>query len=101
MTLQATAGYIFNTLLAMLVHRFIPVVAFEAVHVGIRAIVAARALPVGVTVPHGEGVTIDADITPIVGIVTLGTLPRPVIRRWDMARLTVCLAAVIKIGRFP
>jgi hypothetical protein len=98
---QATTNNILNTLFLMFFHRFLPIMAFGTVHRSVGAVVATRALPMGIAMTHWEGMTIDTDIPPIAGIVAFGTLTGPVIGWTSMTGLAITLPTVIEIGWLP
>jgi hypothetical protein len=74
MAIQAATSYILDTFLAMLFHHLILLMTSKTIHGRVGAFVAIRALPIRIAMTHGEGMTIHADITPIVGIVALRAL---------------------------
>lgn len=101
MTFQATISNFLDALFTMLVRRLLLVMALETIHRCVGAVVATRALPIGIAMIHREGVSVNVDISPIAGIVTIGTLTRPMIGRAIVAGLTIRLATMIEIGWLP
>jgi hypothetical protein len=99
--LQATTSNILDSFLTMLVHHLILLMTLETIHRSIGSVVATRAPAIGVTVPHWEGMAINTDITPVVGVVALGALTGPVIGRARMAGLAITLATMIEISWLP
>ena len=79
------------------------VVALIAVHRGAGPAVAAGAISAGVAMIHGEGMPRHTDAGPVIGVMALGTLPRPVICRLvaAMAGLAIRSALVAESCAAP
>jgi len=73
--IEAASGNIGDVLLGVLALHFGLVVAFIAVNIGVRSIMAARTIPTGISVTHGETMAADINIAPTVRVMALRTLP--------------------------
>ena len=101
MAIQAFPGDIGDILLGVMLFGFSLVVTFIAVYRGAGPAVAAGTFSTGVSMIHGEAVPGDVDAIPIVGVMALRALSRPVIGGRIMTRLAVRRALVAEGSAAP
>ena len=101
MAIQAFPGDIGDILLGVMLFGLSLVVTFIAVYRGAGPAVAVGTVSTGVPVIHGEAVPGDVDAIPIVGVMALRALSRPVIGGRIMTRLAVRRALVAEGSAAP
>lgn len=79
MTFETPARDIGDTIVIMFFLRSDLVMTNITIDAGARSIMAVRTSPISITMIHGEIMPIDIDVIPSVGVMTLRTLPWPVI----------------------
>ena len=102
MALQAAIGNISDPLFSMVFFCLGFIMAFIAIDIRTRALMAGRALSICVPMIHGEVMPIHIDVMPVRWAMALRTLSSPVTRGGSVARLAVIThLVVIEISRFP
>lgn len=101
MAFNAPVSNIKDILVCMLLFGLSLFVAIVTCPAGVISRVTARTYPIRALVINRKSVVTNLHATPGLGIMTVRTLPSPVVGWPGMARLAIRLTLVVKTGGFP